>query len=456
MLAYAGAYVANVSWGLPAIPEDLDAVLEDLGEAFRCVLGRSHEAQAQALGLPLEALEPGGLSGPDIYNESTVAFAELLATTDGLIALEIADQQGRFRTAPRSAPLPSESFVVTLSRVGPRAGAGRLEELAEFLAQRFGIQFVPFRYLSPNFGQLLSEGMSITAPPSEVEVRGAQLLADPVVRAVALAIATSGGGLLTADLAKQLPPEAQDRGDEIQRELESGGLISAELVVICSRRSSQVLRVPSREALDQMGSAGARCACGRPLLEERIENAVDLDELGRTLLNGSRWMSVLLVQTLHSLGVPYEAIVVEQKAGGDEMDCFADVSGELCLFELKDKEFSLGNAYSFGAKIGIYRPPHAIIITTATVGNDAKEHFERSLPAARGEHFVAETPSEISYIEGISSMATTLESKLEEIYAGDARRALGRCLPLAALSASSLIAALREGSVAVGPVSVAT
>ena len=74
-------------------------------------------------------------------------------------------------------------------------------------------------------------------------------------------------------------------------------------------------------------------------------------------------MSVLLIQAIHSLGINYEAMLIEQKSGGDEMDCFADISGELCLFELKDKEFSLGNAYSFGAKVGIHKPAHAIIVT---------------------------------------------------------------------------------------------
>lgn len=63
-------------------------------------------------------------------------------------------------------------------------------------------------------------------------------------------------------------------------------------------------------------------------------------------------MSVLLIETLNSLGIPYDAMLVWQKSNGDEMDCFADVSGEVCLFELEDKEFSLGNAYSFGGEGG--------------------------------------------------------------------------------------------------------
>ena len=50
-------------------------------------------------------------------------------------------------------------------------------------------------------------------------------------------------------------------------------------------------------------------------------------------------------------------VLVEQSVGGDEIDCVANISGELTLFELKDKEFNLGN--------------------------DAKEHFTRARQAGK-------------------------------------------------------------------------
>jgi hypothetical protein len=72
----------------------------------------------------------------------------------------------------------------------------------------------------------------------------------------------------------------------------------------------------------------------------------------------------LLLEELQKVGVSFDQTLTEQQVGGDEVDCLANISGELVFFELKDKDFSLGNAYSFGAKMGIIRPEHSVIFST--------------------------------------------------------------------------------------------
>ena len=64
-----------------------------------------------------------------------------------------------------------------------------------------------------------------------------------------------------------------------------------------------------------------------------MEKALTVTDLGRELLDGSRWFSLLLVEELTELGIPLDRILIEQQVGSDEMDCFADVLGELVLFE---------------------------------------------------------------------------------------------------------------------------
>ncbi len=222
--------------------------------------------------------------------------------------------------------------------------------------------------------------MTSPSPPPGEEIAAAKTLTDEALRRAALAIASSGG-LLQRDIPKQLQPEDQNRSEEIVQALRDLGVVDSDLVVICSRGSTQVARVPDQEALERAATAGMRCACGRAILDETAEEALEISSLGRRLLDGSWWMSVLLMERLRELGIDYDSMLLEQKSGGDELDCFADLSGELALSELKDKEFSLGNAYSFGAKIGIHRPQHAVVVTTSHVGNDAKEHFRRSQDA---------------------------------------------------------------------------
>jgi hypothetical protein len=283
----------------------------------------------------------------------------------------------------------------------------------------------------------------------------AHLFRDRTVQILAVSIKTSGG-LLVRDLPKQLPAEARDRTDNIQKSLLSHGLIDAEIVVVCTKTQAQTARAPSREVLERLSKQGLKCACGRPIADERIEEALTITDLGRSLLDGNRWLILLLVEELQQVGVPLDRILTEQQVGGDEIDCLADISGELAFFELKDKDFNLGNAYSFGAKIGIIRPDHPVILSTQRIGGDAREHFERARLARRsrsGEYYLSEEePAEIHYIEGLNCLPEGIQALASTIYARDARRILNRVLPLASLDSGSLIAAI-EGRRAPEPAS---
>jgi hypothetical protein len=87
-----------------------------------------------------------------------------------------------------------------------------------------------------------------------------------------------------------------------------------------------------------MSEQGVKCACGRAIAEERIEEALSITDLGRVLLDGNRWLTLILLEELRRVGVPLERTLIEQQVGGDEFDCFADISGELVFFELRDKD----------------------------------------------------------------------------------------------------------------------
>jgi hypothetical protein len=133
------------------------------------------------------------------------------------------------------------------------------------------------------------------------------------------------------------------------------------------------------------------------------------------------------------------------------MDCLADVSGELIFFELKDKEFSLGNAYSFGAKIGLLRPKHSVIVTTEAVGGDAKDHFQRAEAAQRSSRQVYMDPDDympptaqsgIRYIEGLDRLRTDLADLITRIYSQDATRLLSEVARFGSASPLSLLRAV--------------
>ena len=252
------------------------------------------------------------------------------------------------------------------------------------------------------------------------------------------------------DLARQLPQEERTRTDDLREALTTSGLIDSKIVVICSKTQGQTARAPSREILEELSAKGLKCACGRPITTERVEEALTLSDRARNMLDKSRWLTVVLVQSLLRFGIPLDHILVEQAVGGDEIDCLANISGELVLFELKDKEFNLGNAYSFGAKIGILQPTRAVIVSTEHVGGDAKEHFKRAQLAetSRSRPHYGEGPAtEIQYIEGIGNLTERLDEVLGEIFDVDARRIVSEVLPLAFPDPTAVIQAATASNV---------
>ena len=243
------------------------------------------------------------------------------------------------------------------------------------------------------------------------------------------------------------PPGSTGDPAAIQRTLAEADLVDSETVVVCRRTKTQIARFPFREAIQRLSAEGVKCACGIPLADEAIEDAAAPNDRLRKLLDGARWFSLIVIEALVALGVPRDRIAIEQQVGGDEIDCVADVSGELVLFELKDKEFNLGNAYSFGAKIGLIRPEHPVVVTTEHVGGDAREHFSRvaMVPSQRNAFVLdeyEEGPRELLYIEGIDSLRPALDTLASGMYQRDALRVINELLPLATVDPAALIASL--------------
>lgn len=137
------------------------------------------------------------------------------------------------------------------------------------------------------------------------------------------------------------------------------------------------------------------------------------------MLDGSRWLSILVLQNLLHLGIPISNIRMEQIYSGEEVDCIAEIYGRIALFELKDKEFNRGNAYSFGAKIGIFQPDIPVVVTTEKVGGDARDHFvarsagtNRNRRRPLGDSLDGES---VMFIEGLDNLTSGLESVVSEI-----------------------------------------
>jgi hypothetical protein len=421
----------------------------------RPMIGPTLELQAEILGVArtnryLQASGKRRARFDPLERERPPVQAEVF--TDGtalyIVTLDPSERADRIRTRISQAEGDAE-FVLRLSCVAADPNVPGLSEFHDRVNTTFGVVLEPYTYTSRRFDELKKEGRESPSACSAADLAAARLLQDKTHRALAIAIIKSAGGLLVRDLAKQLPEGSRDRVTEVQTTLRDAGLLESEIVVVCKKTQAQVARASTREVLRQSSNSGLRCACGRPISDEQIEEALTITQSGRDHLTKSRWLTTLVLSELVAVGVPLTRTLVEQQAGGDELDILAELSGELVFFELKDKAFNVGDAYSFGAKIGIVQPQHSVIVTTSHVGNDAKEHFQRARSArsARSSEFGwdQQQEDEIHYIEGVESLRSEIRRIASKIYANDAIKLLNRVRNLALLDSEDVVSAIEMG-----------
>jgi hypothetical protein len=434
-------------------PEIFAELVGSLSPKYQAIFEPSLKFEAELLKVDYRKLmrPKPFMSRSASYTDTFVYDGEVFTDGEHLYMLTVEAPLGlarRVRFEPGTAPAKEEETELWLYTLSPNLDTGPLDEFIKHINEAFNVQLTPRPSRSGRFEELKNEGRESPQPPSDRDIAAIELLSDKATRTVATQI-KAVGGLLVTDIAKQLPPESRGRAQDIQRALRHAGLVESEVVVVCSKTNTQATRVPSRDLLDEAAQRGFKCACGKSIVDEPSEEALAITEYGRTLLDGSRWFSLLVVKEIASLGIDIGRILIEQQIGGDEVDCLCDIGGELVFFELKDKEFNLGNAYSCAAKIGILKPGLSVIITTAHVGNDAREHFQRAeLAEGRARRYMATRfgtdQGAIRYIEGLETLRNGLEHIITQIYSRDAAQILSFVWPVVEIDPVGLVQAIEE------------
>jgi len=209
-------------------------------------------------------------------------------------------------------------------------------------------------------------------------------------------------------------------------------LLSAELlekhyVLVCGRRGNVISHFQDISQYERVIEVNPRCSCGALYSEERLDEEIAVSAMCRALLDKSRWMTVLLVDTLLELGIPASLISINYESEGDEIDVFASIVGNLAQFELTDGEFSHGHAYKMTAKIVRYQPQLAITVSTGRVDDQAR----RFLSAPGSE-------VKILHIEGLEKLKAELEGLMSELNRAALLIPLRQLLPRASFDLPSV------------------
>lgn len=256
---------------------------------------------------------------------------------------------------------------------------------------------------------------------SDEELIFAEVLRDDLTRNLSITVKSSGG-ILATDLIRKSGTKANDV-EVFFDEMSRNNLLAREYVVICSKSSNQINKVDSKEKIDKMAELGILCSCGRPIQNEKIQELYSPTPLLRRMLDQSYWMTAKLVSTLKGLNISENRILLNLQEGAEEVDAFADIDGSLLMFELKDNEFSMGHAYPFSGRIGLYRPEYAIIVSTKGISPDVREYFSRVKPGAK-----------IVYIGNLSELESNLERIISQIRSARAEFVLSLLEPIASTS----------------------
>ena len=135
-------------------------------------------------------------------------------------------------------------------------------------------------------------------------------------------------------------------------------------MVLCRQDSHTICAIQDRVEIDTGGASRFLCTiCGRAFKDELVQEIHAPTDFGKRLLSGSRWMTIWVTELLIGSGIARDHIAWNAVAAEDELDIMTDALGPRAFFELKDRDFGLGDAYPFAYRVtspGCPRAPPSI------------------------------------------------------------------------------------------------
>ncbi|WP_156163955.1 hypothetical protein [Methanosarcina sp. 1.H.T.1A.1] len=333
---------------------------------------------------------------------------------------KVANQSSLFDFPSESTDLKNNKENKLKIEVGYIGDKEKIEHLNHFigvLSEALHISDVEWtrcQTINPKFLELSKEENNkfVSADTvTEEEIRLATILENQAIRDITITIRQSGA-ILESDLNKKKIAKPEEITEHIHRLVESE-LINEEYVIICRDTSNQINRVNSLDVVNKMIEVGVKCSCGKLISEERYEKLFTPNIVLRKMLDQSYWTTVKLVDNLRKLGISNNQILLNLRDGAEEIDAFVDVDGALCMFELKDNEFSMGHAYAFSSRIDLYKPNYAVIVSTKSISKDVILHFDKVKPK-----------SKIVYISNLKDIVPSLNEVVSQVSSKKASRIL--------------------------------
>ncbi|MDA0634357.1 hypothetical protein ACQEUU_15250 [Nonomuraea sp. CA-218870] len=200
------------------------------------------------------------------------------------------------------------------------------------------------------------------------------------------------------------------------RELLDRQLVREEYLVVCRQTSRPICTVATREELEGNLGENYRCStCNRTFADENIRNIIAATPLARQLMEKSHWMTIWATSLLVDSKVALNNIVWNTTFDEDEIDLIVDFQGYRAFFELKDRDFGLGDADRFVNRVERYGPGAGVVFSLGSISAEARKFLTRR---------------RVSIVEGRTSESARTEIKdiINKISTDEARRQLQNLL----------------------------
>ena len=160
------------------------------------------------------------------------------------------------------------------------------------------------------------------------------------------------GSILESDLNELATPEVPI--DRVKKTLDylSGDdykLVERKFAIVCTESQEIIFLLKSKE--DIASAKSLECPkCSRQIGNETVLHYYASTDNLKLLLDGNRWMPLLIRDALIKAGVPPGCVLTEVKHGEDEIDLLVFYEKRILVIEAKNRPVSLNDAYKLSAK----------------------------------------------------------------------------------------------------------
>lgn len=237
--------------------------------------------------------------------------------------------------------------------------------------------------------------------PDPDELEAARELEQPATRALLSRIITTPESSFLNSFTDILPQN--DLIPTMER-LERFKLITKSYVVLCRERNREIIKVNTRDAIDDASRKGLKCSmCGRPISDEHIDELLSATPSSMRLLSQHYWMPMRVIDLLMSLGVTGDNIHVEFQENSF-VSLYLECGNQLLLLSLIDRPMTLQDAQYLIATIGIHKVKNAVLVSTERIPTLLKTYLKQFNP---------HTP--VFFIDSYVNLQKRLPKILEEI-----------------------------------------